>query len=127
MHLGTVHVEPPVADEVLLVEERAVGAEEAVLEQGVAAVRGADVEGLTVGICVRVVPGHHHDDNDVNDKDDMMVLPFDLFVAVKRCFWGVDEYGVVLARHAGDVLGCSKHDDNHLTSLKMMMMMMMSV
>ena len=61
MHLGTVHVEPPVADEVLLVEERAVGAEEAVLEQGVAAVRGADVEGLTVGICVRVVPGHHHD------------------------------------------------------------------
>ena len=52
----------------------------------------------------------------------MMVLPFDLFVAVKRCFWGVDEYGVVLARHAGDVLGCSKHDDNHLTSLKMMMM-----
>ena len=57
----------------------------------------------------------------------MMVLPFDLFVAVKRCFWGVDEYGVVLSRHAGDVLGCSKHDDNHLTSLMMMKMMMMSV
>ena len=44
-----------------------------------------------------------------------MVLPFDLFVAVKRCFWGVDEYGVVLSRHAGDVLGCSKHDDNDVT------------
>ena len=74
MHLGTVHVEPPVADEVLLVEERAVGAEEAVLEQGVAAVRGADVEGLTVGICVRVVPGHHHDDNDVDNNDDGLTL-----------------------------------------------------
>ena len=57
----------------------------------------------------------------------MMVLPFNLFVAVKRCFWWVDEYGVVLSRHAGDVLGCSKHDDNHLTSLKMMKMKMTSV
>ena len=57
----------------------------------------------------------------------IMVLPFDLFVVVERCFWWVDEYGVVLSRHAGDVLGYSKHDDNHLTSLKMMKMKMTSV
>jgi hypothetical protein len=33
-HLRAVHIEPPVADEVDLVEEGAVGAEEAVLAQG---------------------------------------------------------------------------------------------
>ena len=54
--LGAVHVEPPVADKVLLVEQGAVGAEEAVLEQRAAAVRSADVEGLAVGVSVRIVP-----------------------------------------------------------------------
>ena len=74
LHLWAVHVKPPVTDEVLLVEERAVGAEEAVLEQGVAAVRGADVEWLTVGICVRVVPAHHDNDHDDNDDNDGLTL-----------------------------------------------------
>ena len=54
-HLRAVHVEPPVADEVLLVEQGAVGAEEAVLDEvGVAEV-GADVERLALGLGVGVV------------------------------------------------------------------------
>jgi hypothetical protein len=31
-YLGTVHVEPPVADEILLVEQSSVGAQEVILE-----------------------------------------------------------------------------------------------
>ena len=63
-HLRAVHVEPPVADEVLLVEQGAVGAEEAVLEQRAAAVRSADVESLTVGISVRIVPWRERENRD---------------------------------------------------------------
>ena len=48
-HLTTVNIEPPVADEVLLVEQGAVGAEEAVLQETVSAVTGAHVVGLTPG------------------------------------------------------------------------------
>ena len=43
---GAVHVEPPVADEVLLLEESPVGAEEGELGQTRVAVVGADVESL---------------------------------------------------------------------------------
>ena len=43
---AAVHVEPPVADEVLLVEQRAVGTQEAVLGQALAVQVGAHVEGL---------------------------------------------------------------------------------
>ena len=43
IHLAAVYVEPPVADEVLLVEQRAVGAEEAVLQQAALAVTGTHV------------------------------------------------------------------------------------
>ena len=43
---GAVHVEPPVADEVLLLEESPVGAEEGVLGQTRVAVVGTDVESL---------------------------------------------------------------------------------
>jgi hypothetical protein len=42
MYLRAVHVEPPVADEVDLVEQGPVGAEEAVLGQGVRAVPEQD-------------------------------------------------------------------------------------
>ncbi len=43
---GTVKVEPPVADEMVLVEDGPVGAEHAVSHPAAGAVVGADVEGL---------------------------------------------------------------------------------
>ena len=52
---GAVEVEPPVADEVVLVEESSVGAEEAVLGEATSSVSGADVESLALGLGVRVV------------------------------------------------------------------------
>ena len=52
---GAVHVEPPVADEVLLVEEGPVGAEEAVPGETPGTVTSADVECLAVGLRVSVV------------------------------------------------------------------------
>ena len=42
-HLTAVHIEPPVADEVLLVEDGPVRTEEAVLQKTVSAVTGAHV------------------------------------------------------------------------------------
>ena len=53
--LGAVKVEPPVADEVVLVEDGAVGTEEAVLGQTALAVSGTDVEHLALGLGVGVV------------------------------------------------------------------------
>ena len=53
-YLAAVHVEPPVADEVLLVEDGAVGAEEGVLQQAPDPVIGADVEGLTIELQTQV-------------------------------------------------------------------------
>ena len=53
--LGAVKVEPPVADEVVLVEHGAVGAEEAVLGEATGSVSCADVESLALGLGVRVV------------------------------------------------------------------------
>ena len=50
-----VHVEPPVADEVLLVEEGPVRAEERLGMEAAAAVVDADVERLAVGLGVGVV------------------------------------------------------------------------
>ena len=52
---GAVEVEPPVADEVVLVEESSVGAEEAVLGEAASSVGGADVESLALGLGVSVV------------------------------------------------------------------------
>ena len=52
---GAVKVEPPVADEVVLVEEGSVGAEEAVLGETAGSVSCADVEGLAFGLWVSVV------------------------------------------------------------------------
>ena len=52
---GTVEVEPPVADEVVLVEESSVGTEEAVLGQTSSSVSSADVESLALSLGVSVV------------------------------------------------------------------------
>ena len=52
---GTVKVEPPVADEVVLVEDGSVGAEEAVLGETSGPVSCADVEHLALGLLVSVV------------------------------------------------------------------------
>ena len=43
-HLRTVDIEPPVTDEVLLIEQSSVRTEEAVLDQGTAAVRSANMK-----------------------------------------------------------------------------------
>ena len=52
---GAVHVEPPVADKELLVEQAAVRTEKAVLGEAAAAVAAADVESLALGFRVSVV------------------------------------------------------------------------
>ena len=52
---GAVKVEPPVADEVVLVQESSVGAEEAVLGEPTGAIGCADVERLALSLRVRVV------------------------------------------------------------------------
>merc|ERR1719273_1670829 len=52
---GAVEVEPPVADEVVLVEESSVGTEEAVLGQTSGSVSSADVESLALSLGVSVV------------------------------------------------------------------------
>ena len=57
--LGAVKVEPPVADEVVLVEHGAVGAEEAVLGEAASTVSSADVEDLALGLGVSVVASVH--------------------------------------------------------------------
>ena len=81
---GAVHVEPPVADEVLLLEEGAVGAEEGELGQARVAVVGADVESLALRLGVAVVPSVH------------------LTVAGERGLRRNGIYGVVLSRSARD-------------------------
>jgi len=53
---GAVDIEPPVTDEILLVEDSSVRTEEGVLEKTSNAVIGADVEALAVGLRVAIVP-----------------------------------------------------------------------
>merc|ERR1712203_610981 len=79
-----VKVEPPVTDEVVLVEEGSVGAEEAVLGEATGAVSSADVEGLALSLGVRVVTSI---DLSVTEEARLRDL-------------GID--GVVLSGHAGD-------------------------
>ena len=55
VYLRAVHIEPPVADEVLLVEDRPVGAEEAVLGESTATIIAAYVERLALGLRIGVV------------------------------------------------------------------------
>ena len=54
-----VHIEPPVADEVLLLEDCSVGTEEAVLGQTSVAVITTDVEHLTLSLGVGIVTSLH--------------------------------------------------------------------
>ena len=54
-NLSTVHVEPPVADEILLVEQGAVRAEKSVFVEVIEAKICTNVEDLTFSISVRVV------------------------------------------------------------------------
>ena len=82
---GAVEVEPPVADEVVLVEEGSVGAEEAVLGETSGTISCADVERLALGLGVRVVTSVH----------------LTLAGEAGLRHLGVDR--VVLARHARDV------------------------
>ena len=53
--LGTVKVEPPIADEVLLVEDGAVGAEEGLGGEAAKTIRDTNVESLATGVRVSVV------------------------------------------------------------------------
>jgi len=53
--LGTIKVEPPVTDEVVLVEDGAVGTEEGVFAQTSETISGTDVEYLAFGLGISVV------------------------------------------------------------------------
>ena len=53
--LWAVKVEPPIADEVVLVEDGSVGAEEGVLGKATLAISSADVEHLALGFRVSIV------------------------------------------------------------------------
>ena len=83
---AAVHIEPPVAGEVALLEDGAVGAEEAVLGQSAAAVIAADVEDLALGLGVSVVASLH------------------LAVAGEGGVGNLGEDGVVVSGHPGNVL-----------------------
>ena len=93
---GTVHVEPPVTDEVLLVEQSAVRAEEAVLGEVTVPKVGAHMEGLTVGLGVGVVA-------------------LDPAAAEEAGVGGEGEDGVVLTWLPGDCLGQSSDGVQVLT------------
>ena len=54
--LGAVNIEPPVADEVVLVEDGAIGAEEGDGGEFALVIGCTDVEDLTLGLRVSVVP-----------------------------------------------------------------------
>merc|ERR1719500_5122 len=57
--LSTVEVEPPVADEVVLVEDGSVGTEEAVLGQTSSSISCADMENLTLSLSISIVTSIH--------------------------------------------------------------------
>merc|ERR1719500_1643765 len=82
--LSTVEVEPPVADEVVLVEDGSVGAEEAVLGQTSSSISCADMEHLTLRLFIRVIAS------------------INLTVTRKGSFRGFREDRVVLAGDSGN-------------------------
>ena len=86
-HLSAIHVEPPVTDEVLLVEKGAVGAEEAVLKKPRIAIICTNMECLAIRFWVSVVP-------------------FDSGITEERGLWRVYKDGVVLAGNTRNILGC---------------------
>jgi hypothetical protein len=52
---GAVEVEPPIADEVVLVEDGSVGAEEGVLSKAALSVSGANVEDLALSLSIGII------------------------------------------------------------------------
>ena len=84
--LSAVKVEPPVADEVVLVEDGTVGAEEAILGEAALSVSGANVEHLALGLGICVVSS------------------IDLTVAGESGFGGFGVDGVVFTGDAGNSL-----------------------
>ena len=52
---GAVEVEPPIADEVVLVEDGSVGAEEGILGKAALSVSGTDVEDLALSLSIGVI------------------------------------------------------------------------
>ena len=85
-HHAAVHVEPPVADEVLLVEQGAIGTEEGEFGKSSITVAGTDVEGLALGLRITIVASVYLT---VTDKSSLRNL------SINR---------VVLPRGAGDGL-----------------------
>ena len=83
--LSAVKVEPPVADEVVLVEDGSIGAEEAVLGQTALTVSGADVEDLALSLGIGIV------------------ATINLSLAAEGSLGDLGQNGVVLTRGAGNV------------------------
>ena len=77
-YLRTVHIEPPVTDEVLLVEQSTIGTEKTVLGQSTISKVGTNVERLTVCLWISVVA-------------------LDLTVTDETGVRGEGKYGIVLA------------------------------
>ena len=57
----TINIEPPVTDEVLLIEDAAIGTEERVFKQATHSIIGADVETLTVRLLVTIITLQNND------------------------------------------------------------------
>lgn len=55
LSLGTVYIEPPVTDEIFLVEDSSIGAEEGILSKVTLQISGANVEGLAFGLRISIV------------------------------------------------------------------------
>jgi hypothetical protein len=100
--LRAVHVEPPVADEVLLVEDCPIRAEEAVLGQPAAPVVPADVECLALGLSIGVVTCV----SGWWDRPASGGETLDVTLACKAGVGRLGEDGVVNAGCARDGFGC---------------------
>ena len=94
---SAVEVEPPVADEVVLVEESSVGAEEAVLGKTTSTVGGANVEDLAFSFGVGVVSTVHLA---VTRKSGLRHLGIDRVILSGHSGHGFLEHGqVVVSSH----------------------------
>jgi hypothetical protein len=87
--VGTVKVEPPVTDEVVLVEDGAIGTEEAVLGQTTLTISGTDVEHLALSLGVSIVAS------------------INLSFTRKARLRNFSKYGIILSRNSRDVVGKS--------------------
>ena len=83
---GAVNIEPPVANEILLVHQSPIGAEEAELVKAAVAVAAADVEGLALSLGVSVVSA------------------LSLAVTEEGGVRNLGEDGIIVSRDSGNVL-----------------------